>query len=268
MIINIIKFKPAHKLHIRTFDGNAEHWDGTCAKRTALRGAIRKHYLREQENHCAYCDRLRQDVHGYNWDIDHIIPKSTHPCYTYEPKNFAITCKECNIIKDNQNVLASGVNASGDYPQNDIDYLIIHPHIDDYAAHMNVNYNHKLQVYHTPKTAKGMETFALCGLNRFTEEIAKTSEFIKESDISIGFSDETFNKFYEGFQKFTSLYISNHEVQSRFFARYLAEQAGVETDDVLAAIEALRIYQQNQRKSNLRSSLGTGLLPPPEQDEE
>lgn len=268
MIINLIQFKPVHQRHINTFNGRADHWDGSCSKRTALRGAIRRHYLKEQDNYCAYCGRLRQDFHGYNWDIDHIIPKSTHPHYTYEPKNFAITCKECNISKDNKNVLVPGVNALGDYPYNLQDYTIVHPHLDNYSTHLTVRYTDKLQIYHKPITSKGLETFNMCGLERFTEIIANTSEFIKEEDITIGFSDDDFNSFYEGFQRFASLYTSDPTVQSRMYARFLAEQVGIETDSVLEAIETLRTNQLDNQSSYSGVVLGPQILPLSNQEEE
>lgn len=268
MIINLIKFKPVHKLHINTFNGKPEHWNGSCPKRTALRAAIRRHYLKEQDNHCPYCGRLRQDFHGYNWDIDHIIPKSTHPNYTYEPKNFAITCKECNISKNNKNVLALNVNTSGSYPYNLQDYIIIHPHLDNYSTHLIVKYTDKLQIYHNPVTPKGLETFNMCGLGRFTEIIANTSEFIKEENVTIGFSDDNFNRFYEGFQRFVSLYSSNPEILNRMFARFLAEQVHSETNSVLDAIRTLGSNQLDSQSSYSRELLGpqTLLLPNKKED--
>ena len=268
MIINLIQFKSSHQRHINTFNGEADHWNGSTPKHTALRGAIRRHYLKEQEHHCAYCGRLRQDFHGYNWDIDHIIPKSTHPQYTYEPRNFAITCKECNISKDNKNVLAPGVDSSGDYPFNLQDYIIIHPHLDNYSTHLTVKFTDKFQVYHNPITPKGIETFNVCGLERFTEIIASTSEFIKEEDITIGFSDEKFNSFYEGFQRYASRYSSNPEVLSRIYARFLAEQVGVETDSVLDVIESLRTNQLGNQPSNSDGVLGRIILPLSNQEED
>ncbi|EMY3085130.1 HNH endonuclease [Raoultella ornithinolytica] len=268
MIINIIKFKPVILMHIKTFDGTAEHWDGTCAKRTALRGAIRKHYLKQQEYHCAYCNRLRQDLHGYNWDIDHIIPKSTHPHYTYEPKNFAMSCKECNIKKDDNNVLTTGVDSTGDYPFNKDDYIIIHPHLDEYTENMSVNYNHKHQIYHTPITPKGVETFALCDLNRFTEQIAETSEYISERDVIIGFSDEKFNKFYDGFQVYTSSYVSDPDLKKKMFARYLAEEAGIDFEAVLAAAEQLCNNPDSPYQTDVGNLSVANILPSSEQDED
>jgi len=116
-----------------------------------------------------------------------------------------------------------------------------------------------MQIYHTPNGKKGLETFSLCNLIRFTEEIAETSEVIKESQITLGFTDDTFNKYYEGFEKFTSFHTSNPDIKRRMYARHLAEAAGLDTEVLLAAIEAERIKQQNLPPSD--QSFTTNTLP-------
>lgn len=268
MIKNIIKFKPCHVKFISTFNGKATHWDGRTPLHTSLRGAIRKHYLHEQKYHCAYCNRLRQDQHGYNWDIDHIIPKSTHAHFTYEPKNFAISCKECNGKKDNYNVLVKGVNAKAVYPVERGDYLIIHPHFDDYEVHITVKYTADLKIYHIPNSPKGTFTFLLCGLERFTEEIAQTSEYVTEEEVTIGYADDTFNKFYEGFRQFSSLYSSQPEIQSMLFSRFLADETGLEPEELASAIEYAQALKKLKKSPGLLSPSQTKLLPRPSSEGE
>lgn len=211
MILQVIEFKGDLLQHVETFDGNSSHWDGTDKTRVKLRGAIRKHYLAQQNYHCAYCNRLRQDFHGYCWDIDHIIPKDTHPQFTYEPYNYALTCKDCNVKKDDFNVLETSVIASVKYPRNSNDYIIINPHLDDYSVHMAVEYNLNNQIYHIPKTKKGAETFRMCNLSRFTEVITKTSEVVESENITIGFSDAEFRAIYLSYKEI----MNDNELTSR-----------------------------------------------------
>ena len=268
MITNTIVFKQRQVDHIATFDNTATHWDGRCAERVALRIAIRKHYLKEQNRQCPYCHRLRQDTHGYCWDIDHIIPKSTYPIFTYEPRNFAVTCKECNRSKDKLNVLSPTATIDSNYPQSKDDYIIIHPHLDEYTENMKVSYTRDLKIYHTPLKDKGRETFRICGLNRFTEEVAGTSEYIAETETVIGFDDDKYRDLYEGFMEYVSLFNSKPEIQARLFADFLARKNGLETENVISVIRALA---NDAHYSSLESlpSLGSTLsLPPPAQPDD
>lgn len=267
MIKSLVKFTAAHQRFISTFNGLSTHWDGTTPIQTSLRGAIRRHYLKEQKYHCAYCNRLRQDNHGYNWDIDHIIPKSTHAHFTYEPNNFAVTCKECNIKKDDYNVLVKGANAAVKYPKERGDYLLVHPHFDEYEIHLKVKFTADLKVYHVPKSPKGAFTFSLCGLSRFTEDIAETSEYVREEELSIGFFDDGFRKFYEGFLSFINIYTSRPEVQSMLFSQYIADETGLKPEEVATALTSGQL-KQIMGTLGLQNPFNTPLLPPPTSDSE
>lgn len=232
MILQAIEFKGDLLRHVETFDGDSGHWDGTDKIRVKLRGAIRKHYLAQQDYHCAYCNRFRQDFHGYCWDIDHIIPKDTHPQFTYEPHNYALTCKDCNTKKGEFNVLEPSVIAAVKYPKNSNDYIIINPHFDDYSVHMAVDYNINKQVYHIPKTKKGTETFRMCNLSRFTEVIAKTSEVVEDENITIGFSDAEFRKIYINYKAImNNNELTPSERKQRLISR-LTELLGVDINNM------------------------------------
>lgn len=237
MINNLVDFTPAQKIFIKSFNGDPKHWEGTEPKQTQLRARIRNHYRKEQNNQCAYCYRVRQDFHGYCWDIDHIIPKSTHPKHTYEVKNFAVTCKECNIAKDNFNVLSAEVDASDVYPYKKEDYIIIHPHLDDYTVHMKVSYDENHRVFHTPLDDKGRETFTLCGLQRFTEEITGTGEFIKSQNKTIGFTDDKFLDYYQGYQTVMSAYDSSPALKFFLLTKALSELTGFSHEAIASQLK-------------------------------
>ncbi|MEN4806575.1 HNH endonuclease signature motif containing protein [Pantoea agglomerans] len=262
MIKYLVKFTATQQRFISTFNGLSTHWDGTTAIQTSLRGTIRRHYLKEQKYHCAYCNRLRQEKHGYVWDIDHIIPKSTHAHFTYEPNNFAVTCKECNIKKGDYNVLVRGANAAVKYPKERADYLLIHPHFDEYEVHLKVKYTADLKIYHVPKSPKGAFTFALCGLSRFTEEIAKTSEYVREEDVAIGFFDDSFRKLYEGWLSFMNNYSSRPGILRMLFSQYLANEVGLPPEVVATALASGEL-KELMSSLGLQTPLNPPLLPPP-----
>ena len=77
MINRPIVYSATAQEFVDTFNGDASHWDGTCAVRKAFRKEVRDYYRDEQEFTCPYCGRLREEFHGGQWDIDHIIPKSS-----------------------------------------------------------------------------------------------------------------------------------------------------------------------------------------------
>lgn len=190
MINKPIVYSVIAQNHVDTFNGNATHWGGTCAVRKAFRKEVRDYYRDEQGLTCPYCGRLREEFHGGQWDIDHIIPKSSHPEYLYTPRNLAVTCKDCNTYKSNKNPLLSPLGRGAPYPENTNSYKIIHPHFDPYHEHIRLTRDHKGRSYHEVITDKGRETFQVCHLIRFSEALSGTSEYIPELGTEIGITDD------------------------------------------------------------------------------
>ena len=190
MINKPIVFSKKSQAHVDTFNGNATHWDGTCAVRKAFRKEVRDYYRDEQKLTCPYCGRLREDFHGGQWDIDHIIPKSSHPKYLYTPKNLAVTCKDCNTYKSNKNPLSSPIGPDAPYPEDEASYKIIHPHFDPYHKHIKLSRDKEGRSCHEILTKKGRETFRICHLIRFSEALSGTSEFVEELGTNIGITDD------------------------------------------------------------------------------
>lgn len=261
MITKPFNFSKDMKRHISGFNNDPNHWNGNGPVRLALRRAIKKHYLVEQAYHCVYCYRHRQDYHGAAWDIDHIVPKSIYPQFTYEPLNLAISCKDCNVKKGNKSVLCEGVLAQEAYPSASHNFLIIHPHFDNFYDHISVEYTEKNEVLHKPKTKKGVETFRICGLNRFSEIIAGTSETIPESGITIGFLDDEFAKMYEEIKAITLRYSNNPLLMARLTEKLIAEQSGGKK---VNAYPLTSVY----RSSPFLGESGRPTLPPPDPKED
>lgn len=261
MINKPFKFSKDQKRHIKFFNNDPGHWNGNDQVRIALRSAIRRHYLGEQGYHCVYCYRLRQDYHGAAWDIDHIVPKSFYPQFTYEPLNLAIACKDCNVAKASKAVFSEGVLAQAVYPSASRNFLIIHPHFDNFCDHISVDYTLKKEVIHNPKTEKGVETFRICGLNRFSEKIAGTSETIPESGVTIGFLDDDFAKVYEEVKKVTSQYSDKPFLMAHLCEKLLAELTGG---------NKVNTYPLNScyRSSPCLGESGRPALPPPDPKED
>lgn len=135
-------------------------WSDDRAK--DLRVAIKSFYVAAQATKCCYCDRhLGSDNHRV-WDIDHIVPRGTHPWFMFEPLNLAATCPDCNIAKRAARVLKN--NARKTYPKKPDDFLLLHPHFDDFEEHI---LRHRL--IYIAKTEKGKRTIYACDLLRFAQ---------------------------------------------------------------------------------------------------
>ncbi|MBB6113555.1 hypothetical protein F4826_000433 [Rahnella inusitata] len=190
MINRPIVYSVIAQAHVDTFTGDATHWDGMCAVRKAFRKEVRDYYRDEQGFTCPYCGRLREEFHGGQWDIDHIIPKSSHPEYIYTPRNLAVTCKDCNTYKSNKSPLLSPLDRGEPYPNNTNSYKIIHPHFDPYHNHLRLARDNNGRSYHEVITDKGRETFHVCHLIRFSEALSGTSEYVPELGTEIGITDD------------------------------------------------------------------------------
>lgn len=190
MIDEPIAFSDAALEHIEKYDGvNYKYWNVDCPENSAIRKEIRGYYRSKQQFKCVYCNRLRQDFHGGQWDIDHVVPKQIYPHFLYEERNLVVTCKDCNQKKSNKNVLAENTDASQNYPNQKENYKIIHPHFDNYLDHIDVSYNHSGMIIHKFKTQKGVFTFETCGLIRFSEMLNETSEVNEENQTSLDLTD-------------------------------------------------------------------------------
>jgi len=229
VIINAISYSQEARIHIDKYDGNDHtYWNVTCEENKAIRKEIREFYRAEQRFHCAYCNRLRQDFNGAQWDIDHIIPKQSHPQYLYTPKNLTVTCKDCNGKKGKVNVLLAHVDASQYFPISSESYAIIHPHFDKYSDNILCSTTVDGMIHHEPFTPKGIKTFNLCGLIRFSEMIAGTSEVIEETgdrlDLTDGITEELRDAFDRQISEFD--YLSDSHL-AQLLKRKLSQITGV-----------------------------------------
>ncbi len=164
--------------YIKKYDGaNHKIWNETTGPMVPLRASIRKHYLEQQGYKCAYCRMLKRENHGLSWDVEHIIAKSAHPRFLFEPENLALACKECNLSKLDQDVLIGALRPKAVYPRDKESYKIIHPHYDKYEDHIEIA-NFAGKVIYMPKNKhKGRETFITCNLLRFSYEYGEWKDF-------------------------------------------------------------------------------------------
>ena len=127
-----------------------------------LKKTIKDYYLKVQDYTCAYCRQKMEVTHNGAWDAEHIIPKASHPKFMFEPRNLCISCKDCNSTKTNKNVLKNKDRKN--FPSESSDYIICHPHFDNYDDHVRVL---SIAGFYLPRTDKGRTLVEVCGLLRF-----------------------------------------------------------------------------------------------------
>lgn len=133
----------------------------------SLKKDIRDFYRKEQRVLCAYCKSQVSVVYPTNCHIEHIAPKSLYPNYMFEPKNLCVICADCNQIKRNQETINEVRDPVKNkykrkYPVKSEDFLIVHPHFDNYEDHILI-----VNGYYIDKgSRKGNFTIGACLLNR------------------------------------------------------------------------------------------------------
>lgn len=162
---------------------NGRIWDGDDASIVNIKKSIKEHYIANQDYTCPYCKQRLEVNHNASWDTEHIIPKSSHPKFMFEPLNLCVSCKDCNNEKRDKSVLIN--NRRRTFPRDSGDYKIVHPHFDNYNEHINVV---EIAGYYLPLTDKGRKTIEKCGLLRFTYKFTNyggTSQENKETILEL-----------------------------------------------------------------------------------
>jgi len=138
------------------------YWDNRDKEIAEIKSEIKDCYLLQQDYACVYCQQRIQVEHHAAWDTEHIIPKSSHPQFMFVPQNLCVACKDCNNEKRVKDVLVNPSRVT--FPTSSKDYLIFHPHFDEFSTHIRL-LPHSL--FFMPKSDKGIKTIEVCGLLRF-----------------------------------------------------------------------------------------------------
>lgn len=141
-----------------------------------FRDEVKTYYYWGQKSLCCYCSKPLQH-HKRAYDAEHIIDKSTYPQHMFEANNLAASCISCNGRKSNKPVLKTGVDAAASVPINQDDYLIVHPHLDEWSEHLG--YDEIGRIVALPGKSKGIETIRICGIG-FLNAIALANNFSPE----------------------------------------------------------------------------------------
>ncbi|HEC2625629.1 TPA: hypothetical protein R2K43_000786 [Raoultella planticola] len=142
-------------------------WEQKSNEMIGLKKEIKSHCKFQQYKKCIYCRINQISEYDQVWDVEHIMPKNDFPQFLFHPLNIALSCKQCNRAKFHKSVLNGVVNKEiKEYPMNGMDFIIIHPYLDRYSAHMKVEEMGGKYLY-TPLSKKGLKTYDMCNLKRF-----------------------------------------------------------------------------------------------------
>lgn len=144
----------------KLFKGNEKDW--LKKSLATVRAAAKADLLARQYSRCAYCRRLIMDEPG-RCELDHVIPKSELPQFTYYRLNLVAACKRCNHRKREHNPLKRKVKNRVNYPVKEDDYVWVHPYMHRYQKHIRVDKNgFFVPVASSPK---GLAVITICGLD-------------------------------------------------------------------------------------------------------
>lgn len=138
------------------FCGNHKNWSKDVFE--DFKDRVREYLRGQQDNRCCYCKKIlkwdKKEV-----DIEHIIPKSKRPHFTFLNYNLALSCPACNTTKNQDMPLSNPAKLT--FPYKTSDYLIIHPHFDDYFKEIEI----VNEIFIKSKGAKGDWTIEHCDLD-------------------------------------------------------------------------------------------------------
>ncbi|WP_146068072.1 HNH endonuclease [Cryobacterium sp. M96] len=178
MIETPVEFSATLATVVNAFDGlprahqQASFWADPSTNE--VKSHIKTHYILEQSNRCCYCDHHLPTNNHRMWDIEHIVPRLSHPQFMFRPDNLAVSCPDCNREKGTFQMLVNARLVR--YPVISAAFKLVHPHFDNFKDHiLRVNY-----VY-VPKTKKGTETIRRCNLLRFAQKYIDWPNAINDS---------------------------------------------------------------------------------------
>jgi hypothetical protein len=120
-----------------------------------------------QSDRCCYCRRALVFDKGHV-ELDHIIDKGSqngmYARFTFEARNLALACKDCNNNKGTKPVLANPLAPNSPYPQHPRAFLWVHPHLHEYSDHITI---HQGWVYEAQNASlDGLAVIRKCNLDK------------------------------------------------------------------------------------------------------
>ena len=129
---------------------------------------------------CSYCKRIITTEIGQS-ELDHIIPCSEAPAFTFSRANITLTCKRCNHFKSNHNPTKhTPLSQLLSYPNDANNYVWIHPYLHIYEQHIQII---KDCIYTANNNSiNGLAVISVCHLDQLQQVISmKKTAIIKKA---------------------------------------------------------------------------------------
>lgn len=150
-----------------------------------LKDLLKTELRRLQSDRCCYCRRILRFDKG-PVEIEHVINKARNGDYehfTFEPKNLALSCKDCNNGKGQKKVLRAALAAHSPYPTAAASFLWVHPYFHRYSDHILI---HDAWVYEAKGgSQEGVAVITKCGLADLWEKERRNRRALIESAESL-----------------------------------------------------------------------------------
>ena len=144
----------------------SSHWSEPPAEvaevLSKFKSAIKGHFYDAQNRRCCYCSSELQR-HKRTYELEHVLARRDFLPFMFEFKNMGAACVLCNGAKGAKSVLAAAVSTD-QIPFASEHYLIVHPHLDEWADHLTVGDFD--QIKPLDGSAKGQATIATCGIEK------------------------------------------------------------------------------------------------------
>lgn len=131
----------------------------------AFKSEVKTHYRSVQLRRCCYCSIELQSNHK-TFDLEHILSQINYSRFMFELLNLAAACTTCNGSKGKKHVLAldAAEEQPSQLPMVSEDYVILHPHFDDWQDHLE--FDKFSRIVAKDGSQKGRETIKICGIEK------------------------------------------------------------------------------------------------------
>lgn len=147
----------------------ASDWEKASLKK--LKDTLRNDLLEFQNYSCAYCKREITTEIGRS-ELDHIIPCSLVPSFTFVRANLTLTCKRCNHSKKDHNpttLPTEELRVIKGYINDSEKYLWIHPYVHSYEDHIRIIGDAIFEAVN--ESEKGLAVISKCKLDEISHVI-------------------------------------------------------------------------------------------------
>lgn len=130
-----------------------------------FKSEVKTHYRSVQLRRCCYCSIELQSNHK-TFDLEHVLSQIKYSGFMFELLNLAAACTTCNGSKGKKHVLAldAAEEQPSQLPTASEDYVILHPHFDDWQDHLK--FDTFSRIVEKDGSQKGRETIKICGIEK------------------------------------------------------------------------------------------------------